>query len=84
MRDDTNIRQRVSTIVAEELQIDPPELEENLIEEGLIDSMLFVSLLTRLEEEFGLTITLESIDVENFSSVAKITDFVVASSDGGA
>ncbi|MGE4092146.1 MAG: acyl carrier protein [Candidatus Binatia bacterium] len=84
MKDHTSIRQRISTIVAEELQIDPPALEDNLIEEGLIDSMLFVSLLTRLEEEFDLTIALENIDLENFSSVAKITDFVLTISDVGA
>lgn len=44
----------------------------NFIEEGMLDSFDVVSLVTSLDEEFGISIDGMDILPENFSSVDKI------------
>jgi len=69
---------RIQEIFCEELQIDPPPIEYELLEAGLLDSMMFVSLLMHLEEEFGVKVALQDIELTDFSTIAKIAKVVVA------
>jgi acyl carrier protein len=39
---------------------------------------MFVSLLAHLEEDLGVRIVLENLEIENFSSISKIAEFVTA------
>ncbi len=41
-----------------------------------LDSMAVVSLITSLEEQFGITIEDDDIDGETFSSVGSLVDFL--------
>jgi len=45
---------------------------ENFIEEGMLDSFDVISLVTSLDETFGISINGVDILPENFSSVEKI------------
>jgi len=46
---------------------------ENFIKQGLLDSFDIVSLVTTLDEEFGISIDGLDIIPENFSSIESIT-----------
>jgi len=48
----------------------------NFIEEGMLDSFDLVTLVTELEETFGISITGFDIVPENFSSVEKIENLL--------
>ena len=43
-----------------------------------LDSMAVVSLITTLEERFGITVDDDDIDGETFATVAALVDFVSA------
>jgi acyl carrier protein len=43
-----------------------------------LDSMAVVSIITRLEEQFGFTIDDDEIDGATFATVGSLTDFVDA------
>jgi len=51
---------------------------EPLLEKGIIDSMGALELLEFLQSEFGITISDEEITADNFGSLARITQLVVA------
>ena len=48
-----------------------------IFKEGFIDSMGFITLITYLEEEFGITTGDADLLEENFESINAISDFVM-------
>jgi acyl carrier protein len=51
--------------------------EQTLIfEEGLFDSMGFMALLNFLQEEFSIQSDDSDLVIENFESIAKITEYI--------
>lgn len=76
MKDFTSICERIQAIFHEELQIDPPAIGDELIEAGVLDSMMFVSLLLHLEEEFQVTVVIQDVEITDFSTIEKIARMV--------
>ncbi|MBY0382048.1 MAG: acyl carrier protein [Xanthobacteraceae bacterium] len=52
-------------------------LETDLLEEGVLDSLLLVDLIFHLEERYGLKLGSEHIDPANFRSPAAIVNLIV-------
>lgn len=50
--------------------------DEQLIEQGIIDSMGILSLLAYLEENFGILLTEEELNTKNFATLQSICDMV--------
>ena len=69
------LQERIEDLFAETTHVRPAS-DADVFESGLLDSLAFVGLLARLEQEFGICISLEDIEIENFRCVAKIADFV--------
>jgi D-alanine--poly(phosphoribitol) ligase subunit 2 len=67
---------RVQRLFAETLNLQVPSPETDLIEGGLLDSLALVELLFALEREFGVTIALETLDIDSFRTVNRIAEFV--------
>ena len=74
----SSLRDRIRKIFCEKLHIDPAADEVNLFEDGALDSLMFIDLLLHLEQDFGVKITLENLEIEHFNSVAKIAEFIAA------
>lgn len=49
---------------------------QSLIETGVIDSMGVLSMVTWLEEEFGITVDDEDVIPENIDSIANLGSYV--------
>jgi acyl carrier protein len=49
-----------------------------IFKEGYIDSMGFITLITFLENEFGITTVDADLLEENFESINAISDFVMS------
>lgn len=75
----TNVRlyDQFTNFFLEQFHIEVPSMDTDLIEDGLLDSLMFVQLLLYIEETFGTKIHLEDIDIDNFRSIAKISEFLV-------
>jgi methoxymalonate biosynthesis acyl carrier protein len=50
---------------------------ENIFQMGLVSSLFGLQLITFLEEAFGIHVTDEDLDLDNFMSIENITRFVV-------
>lgn len=75
------VHEQVRAFFCEQLHVDPPADDADLLEGGLLDSLFFVSLLVHLEQSFGVKVDLEKVDIEAFKSIARIAEFV-ASTNG--
>jgi D-alanine--poly(phosphoribitol) ligase subunit 2 len=63
---------RAQQILEDALNVEAPEPDVDIIAAGLIDSLGLVTLIFELEQEFKVQIPLESLDVEDFRTVANI------------
>jgi acyl carrier protein len=72
------LRDRIAGIFSQKLHIEVPSAETDLMETGLLDSLALVELLFHLEQELGVKISLERLDLDNFRSIARIADFFTA------
>ena len=78
MSEIAEIQERIARLFVDTLQRDVPSADTDLFESGLLDSLGFVDLLVQLEREFGASIALDDLELDNFSSIGRIADFVRA------
>jgi D-alanine--poly(phosphoribitol) ligase subunit 2 len=70
--------EQIASLLSATLNLDVPSVETDLFETGVLDSLAFVDLLLALEQRFGVTTSLDDLEVDNFRSIARIADFVIA------
>lgn len=78
------VTERVRGLFLRALNIDVPDADADLIDGGLLDSLGLVELLFALEQEFGIKISFDVIDIESFRTVSSIGDFVEAAARNGS
>ena len=78
-----SLHTQLVTLFAEKLNLEVPLVDTDLVENGMIDSMAFVELLALLEVDFGVSISTDALDLDNFRSIAKIAEFVAKNSNNG-
>lgn len=71
-----DLRTAVAAVFADALKIEVPSHDTDLLATGLLDSLGFVDLLLELERRFGLHVAMETIEPDNFRSVANIAQFI--------
>lgn len=74
MNDD--LHSRLEAIFSSKLNVVVPSRDTDLLAEGILDSIMFVDLLLSLEQDFGITIAVDQLDLECFQSINKIADFI--------
>ena len=52
------------------------ENEDALIDDGILDSFDVVSIISELDDEFGVQVKINELDPENFNSVESIWEMV--------
>lgn len=67
---------KLHTIFANDLDIEVPDAETDLLATGLLDSMTLVDLLMRLETVFDMKIPVADLEIDNFRTIASIAAFV--------
>lgn len=72
-----DLEQGIIRIFTEQLNLDVQDIETDLVDSGILDSLTFVDLLMALEQEYGIAITMDALEIENFRSVRKIAEFIV-------
>ena len=75
------LAERIAMIFPHLLHIDPPAIDTDLFDSGVLDSLGFVELLLRLEQEFGVSVALDDLELDNFRTVGRIAEFVEARTD---
>jgi acyl carrier protein len=77
---ETDVERAILDCLRHRLGVEAPSSDTDLIEAGVLDSMMFVDLIMFIEDHFGVTAALEDLEIENFATVAKMARFVVGRS----
>ncbi len=80
-----NARDAVATFISEELlggQV--VEHDQNLLEDGAVDSLGMLRLVAYLEERYAIEIPPEQFTIENFRTINTIGDYLSRAFDGAA
>jgi D-alanine--poly(phosphoribitol) ligase subunit 2 len=72
----TIVEQRVADLLAERLDVLFTDPNTDLFATGLLDSLGFVTLLHAMEQEFGITIDVDDLEIERFRTIASIVAFI--------
>ena len=67
---------RIIHLLSERIHIEAPSADTDLMESGLLDSLTLVELMSSLEEQFGINISFDEIEIDNFRSARRIAEFV--------
>ncbi len=78
MPDSNKLAQQISALFAEKLHLQVPSLDTDLIDTGLVDSLTFVEFLAQLEQEFGVQVLLQDLELDRFRTVTRIAAFVAS------
>jgi len=76
MPDAAALQRRIARLFLDNLHLEIPSADTDLFDSGVLDSMAFVELLALLEQEFGVEVTLNDVEIDNFRSMVKIAEFV--------
>jgi acyl carrier protein len=74
---------QIARVFATKLHVEVPSVDTDLVETGVLDSMAFVELLLSLEEGFGVKVSLDELELDNFRSIARIAEFVAGRDGAG-
>jgi acyl carrier protein len=69
---------RIAGVFSQKLHIEVPSMETDLMETGILDSLTLVELLFHIEQELGLKISLETLDLDHFRSIARIAAYLAS------
>ena len=70
------VHQKLTELFARKLNLEVPSVETDLLGTGMLDSLALVELLTLLGETFGVSISTDDLELENFRSIASIAGLV--------
>ena len=70
------VYQKLTELFAKKLNLEVSSADTDLVETGLLDSLALIELLAQLEETFGVSVSTDDLELENFRSIASIAGFV--------
>jgi D-alanine--poly(phosphoribitol) ligase subunit 2 len=66
-------------LIRDRLNIDVADVDVDMIETGVLDSIALITLITAIEEALSCELPLDDFDIENFRSARRITQYLEAS-----
>jgi acyl carrier protein len=75
--DESDVEHAITAFLCERFGIESPAADANLIESGVLDSMMFVDLIVFIEERFGVVAELDDLEIDNFATIASMARFVI-------
>jgi len=70
------LNDQIIHLLSERVHIEVPSADTDLMESGLLDSLTLVELMSSLEEQFGIHISIDEIEFDNFRSASRIAELV--------
>ena len=69
-------RQEIESILKNQLRIDVPGPDADLLDSGLLDSLGLVDLIAAIERRFGIVVNLIDLDLDDIRTVNSIVELV--------
>lgn len=83
MPDVPTLQHQITLLFEKEMHLDVPSPDTDLFEAGILDSLAFVDLVLHVERTFGVKISIESLELDHFRSIAEIARFLDKHRNGG-
>ena len=84
MLEHNGVHQKLTELFARKLNLEVSSIDTDLVGTGLLDSLALIELLAQLEETFGVSISTDDLELENFRSITSIAGFVAQRTAGGS
>jgi acyl carrier protein len=84
MPHDAELLVQLRKVFLEKLHVEVPSHDTDLVEKGIMDSMMLVDLLLHLEDEFQVKISMETLEIDDFRSVNAIVAFLLRTRSNGS
>jgi acyl carrier protein len=78
------VQAELNALFADDLRVEVPSPDTDLLDTGRLDSVGMVELLLQLEKRFGLRLDMADLDIDHFRSLATIAAFVATRLRNGA
>ena len=78
MSQSKGLENQLIRLFAEQLHVEVPSVETDLIDTGLVDSLTFVEFLAQLEAGFGVHLSLDDLEIDRFRTISRIARFIAA------
>lgn len=73
-----DIQEEIRAILRTQAAVEVPHADWDLIESGVMDSLTFVDMLFHIEQRFSVTLDVETLELDDLRSVARIGRLVAA------
>jgi acyl carrier protein len=74
-----NVEEKIKDYIVKEFKPEIPlDNHSRLIQEGIIDSLAIFMLIGFIEEQFGIKVDSEDVEVSNFETINAIRDLIIA------
>jgi len=70
------IEEQILKIVKSITQNETIEINQNLLDEGILDSLTTIELIAKLEEQFKINIENDELNHENFNTISSISSII--------
>ncbi|QOT00749.1 acyl carrier protein [Brevibacterium sp. JNUCC-42] len=72
----------ISDYILEHVNVEELDYDLLIFDEGLVNSLFAIQLMTYLEKTFSIKITMDDLDFENYRSINAISNFVKSKKSG--
>jgi methoxymalonate biosynthesis acyl carrier protein len=70
------IKEIVRTFILSSVNVPGIDDADDLFETGIVNSLFAVQLMTFIEKTFGVSVTRDDLDIENFKSIVATSEFI--------
>ena len=83
MTDTKAIIGRLGALFVETFHVEVPSADTDLFESGMLDSLQLVELLLQLEQQFGVRVKIEDIELDDLRTLARLARLVARPPEAG-
>ncbi|NJO36376.1 MAG: acyl carrier protein [Rhizobiales bacterium] len=73
---ETDIKQSLTRFFLDQFKVELSSTGEDLIEAGILDSLMLIEVVMFMETEFAVTTELDDLEMENFLTIDNMARFV--------
>jgi acyl carrier protein len=74
---------RLGALFVETFHVEVPSADTDLFESGMLDSLQLVELLLQLEQQFGVRLKIEGIELDDLRTLARLARLVARAPEAG-
>ena len=77
-----NIKERIEDFIVNNIGVDSIDYDMRIFDEGLVNSLFAIELMTYIEKEFQIKIKMNDLDIENFQTINVMKEFIIKKQEG--